>query len=130
MNLDLPPPNRAIGWYRLMLWMMPTVIFYTTAIGLSLLGWGWAVRHGRLSYGMPICILVTLVSAIVTGILEARLSYQQRRVTPGSRRANVAVDTFHFVAAQVFIIPAIGFLYVMFAGLIFTALAVLITLWV
>ena len=129
MNEILPPPNRAIRWYRLMLWMMPTCIFYTMGMGLSMLGSGWALRHGMLSYGVLICILVTLVSAMAIGSLDARLSYQQREVTPGSRRANVALDTFHFVAAQVFIIPAIGFLYGMFAGLIFRVLAALVFLW-
>lgn len=28
-----PPPNRAIGWYRFMLWLMPTCVAITTAIG-------------------------------------------------------------------------------------------------
>ena len=118
MNEILPPPNRAIRWYRLMLWMMPTVIFYTIGMGLSMLGSGWALRHGMLSYGMLICSLVILVSAIAIGSLDARLCYQQRRVTPGSRQANVVWDTFHFVVGQVLIIPAMGAVFQALAALL------------
>ncbi|MEK7951394.1 hypothetical protein [Luteolibacter soli] len=99
--------------------MMPTVIFATTGFGLSLLGSGSVLRQGMLDYGMLACILVTLVSAIAIGSLDARLRCQQRKVKLDAPRANLAVETFNFVVAQVFVIPGLLFLYMVFAGLVF-----------
>ena len=34
MNAGPPPSDHAIGWYRRMLWMMPTCIAITSVYGL------------------------------------------------------------------------------------------------
>lgn len=60
MNSEVPPPNRAIGWYRFMLWMMPTCIAITTAVGID-----WLADRLRFG-GYPSLVLWFVLNVAAT----------------------------------------------------------------
>ena len=95
-----PPPNRAIGWYRFMLWMMPTCVAITSAIGL-----GWLVNVLRLRGG-ELLILVWLVFNIAAatgiGIFEAKL---ERSPRPGQVVQPESAKVVKFVMLQFLVVP-------------------------
>jgi magnesium-transporting ATPase (P-type) len=104
MNEIPPPPNRAIGWYRFMLWVMPTCVAITSAFGL-----GWLAGHLRsLNDNSLIWIWVVLniVAAIGIGIFQARLESPNLRRRDGSVRPARVVS---FVMLQFIIVPVLSF---------------------
>lgn len=104
MNPDLPPPNRAIGWYRFMLWMMPTCIALTTAYGF----W-WLTSVSRLRFDPNPTLIgwfaLNTLSTIGIGIFEAKLRNQSE--SPSLFEFKPRVILFAFL--QLFIIPALSF---------------------
>ncbi len=98
MNPDLPPPNRALGWYRFMLWMMPTCIAITTAFGIDWLGYGLGHRDDLL---VVIGFALNLASTIGIGIFESRF----HRHWDGSVERPGAAGVVKFVLLQFIIVP-------------------------
>jgi hypothetical protein len=113
MNPGFPPPNRAIGWYRFMLWMMPTCIALTTAYGF----W-WLTSVSRFRFHPdPALIGWMILNALATvgiGIFEARLRDQSE--PPMLLGFKSRVILFFFL--QLFIIPALS-LALFFAACLF-----------
>lgn len=102
MNPDFPPPNRAIGWYRFMLWMMPTCIALTTAFGL-----GWLQSVVRIHPDLQIVgwFVVNTLATVGIAIFEAKL--RSRPDLPVSLKTDSGV--IRFVLLQILIIPAMSF---------------------
>jgi hypothetical protein len=90
---DALPPNSAIGWYRFVLWLMPTCVAYTAAIAMT-----W-LDH----WHTEVLLLVTVSSTAAIGIFEARLRIASGRLAVENR----PVAVLRFVLFQVFIIPAL-----------------------
>lgn len=95
MDDDLPPPNRAIVWYRVMLWLMPTCIAGTTALGSI-----WLAEAMGLRLVLPILLWVALnfATTFALGVFESRLHYP-----PPLHRVDSAAN---FVYIQFFIVSA------------------------
>ena len=70
MNPDLPPPNRAIGWYRFMLWMMPTCIALTSVFGL---GWLTSVIRANGQLMLIGWFAFNLLATLGIGFFEVNL---------------------------------------------------------
>jgi ABC-type enterobactin transport system permease subunit len=104
MNPDLPPPNRAIGWYRFMLWMMPACIAVTTAFGFGWLASALRIRLDRDFMAMGWFAINTL-STIGIAIFEAKLRSQSDAPVLLGFKSRV----IGFVLAQLLIIPAVTF---------------------
>lgn len=113
MNPDLPPPNRAIGWYRFMLWMMPTCIALTTAYGF----W-WLTSFSRFGFDPDLALIgwlaLNTLSTISIGFFEAKLRNQSE--PPPLLEFKFRVTLFSFL--QLFIIPVVS-LALLFAACIF-----------
>jgi hypothetical protein len=104
MNEGLPPPdNRAIGWYRFMLWMMPTCVAITSAFGI-----GWLANLLRLRGG-ELLILVWFVfniaAAIGVGIFEVKLESPRWRRSDGRLKPS---RVLYFVLLQFIIVPVMS----------------------
>lgn len=97
MNDDLPPPNRGIIWYRVMLWLMPTCIAGTTAIAGTLLGF---------SGELPLIIwtLLNVASIFGVGVFEAKLKSRPNRV----ETFNTDLGVIRFFLLQLLIIPSLS----------------------
>lgn len=113
MNPDLPPPNRAIGWYRFMLWMMPTCIALTTAYAF----W-WLTSVSRFRFDPDLSLIgwfaLNTLSTAAIGFFEAKLRNQSE--PPSIFEIKPRVILFSFL--QVFIIPALS-LALLFAACLF-----------
>lgn len=95
MNDDQPPPNRAIVWYRAMLWLMPTCIAGTTALGYI----GLAEAVGlRWAFSTPLWVAFNFAATFGLGIFESHLRYP-----PPAHRVDSAAN---FVYIQFFIVSA------------------------
>ena len=100
MNSDLPPPNRAIGWYRFMLWVMPTCVAITTALGIIWLG-SAVVRSLQSQTGVLVWFVVNIASTFVIGAFEARF----HRAQQGSSKKASLDRVARFVATQILLVP-------------------------
>jgi hypothetical protein len=113
MNPEFPPPNRAIGWYRFMLWMMPTCIALTTAFGF-----GWLSSFVRV-HSDPIVggwFVLNTLATVGIAIFEAKLRSRPDR--PVSLKNDAGV--IRFVLLQLLIIPALSFA-IFFSACLFLA---------
>lgn len=95
------PPNRAIGWYRFMLWMMPTCIALTTAYAFSWLSSVVRVHSNLLVIGW---IILNTLATVGIAIFEAKLRNQCD--PPVLLEFEFRVILFFFV--QLLIIPALS----------------------
>ena len=113
MSPDFPPPNRAIGWYRFMLWSMPTCIALTTAYGF----W-WLTSVSRFRFDPDPTLIgwlaLNTLSTISIGIFEAKLRNQSE--PPSLFESKSRVILFSFL--QIFIIPTLS-LALLFAACLF-----------
>lgn len=101
MNPDLPPPNRAIGWYRFMLWMMPTCIAVTTVFGFGWIESVVRVPSGLLRDGW---FVFNLLAAVGIGCFDAKLGDSQSGASRPTRTRVV-----RFVLLQCLIVPSLCF---------------------
>jgi len=111
MNPDLPPPNRAIGWYRFMLWMMPTCIALTTACGF-----GWLASAMRLPYHnlmLYAWFFFNIATTVGIGCFEVKL-----RNSDPSLRIRTRAGVIGFFLLQFLIIPVFSFV-IFFAACLF-----------
>jgi len=98
MNGNLPPPNRALGWYRFMLWMMPAFVVVVTAWGME-----WLSSEMDWEGYLPglFCVVVNIATTLGIGFFES-----QFHRPPSSRPADAAAI---FTALQILVIPAVLF---------------------
>jgi hypothetical protein len=112
---NLPPPNRAIGWYRFMLWMMPTAVAITSAIGIGSLS-NWMRWRGDLP--LLLWFVVNIAAAIGIGIFEVKLERPSR---PGQVVQPESSKVVKFVMLQFLVVPVmscvIAFGYCLLGGL-------------
>lgn len=101
MNPDLPPPNRASGWYRFMLWMMPTCIALTTAFGF---GWLTTIVRFDPNFLLFGWFLFNTLSTLGIGYFEVNLRNYDPSLSIGTRSGMVG-----FFFLQILIVPAISF---------------------
>jgi len=110
MTPDLTPPNRAIGWYRFMLWMMPTCIALTTIFGFA---WLSSVVRFPLGLMWTGWFIFNILATLGIGYFEVKL----RNSDP-----SIAIETRsgvgRFFALQFLIIPALSFA-LLFAACLF-----------
>ncbi|MEK7951396.1 hypothetical protein [Luteolibacter soli] len=101
MNENLPPPNRAIGWYRFIVWLLPSLVVpVLIALGL-VIGGGIGASA---AVGGGLFVLNSL------GHLDARLSCHQRRVSPESPEAGRGWTLATYLILQiVVIVPVMTF---------------------
>ena len=97
------PPNRAIGWYRFMLWMMPTCIALTTAYGFWLL-----TLVSRFHFDPDFIVIgwfgLNISSTVGIAIFEAKLRNQSEPPMLLGFKARV----FLFFLLQILMIPAMS----------------------
>jgi hypothetical protein len=103
MNENLPP-NRAIGWYRFMLWMMPTCVAITSAFGFAWLSDLLRFRAGDLL--IATWFVLNIAAAIGIGIFQARLGCPNLRHRDGRPTTGQVVS---FVMLQFLIVPVLTF---------------------
>ncbi|MEK7951395.1 hypothetical protein [Luteolibacter soli] len=95
-----PPPNRAIGWYRFVLWMMPTCVAITSAIGL-----GWLANVTRFRGGdllVLVWFVFNIAAATGIGFFEAKL---ERSPRPGRAAQSESAKVVKFVSLQFIVVP-------------------------
>lgn len=102
MKPDLPPPNRAIGWYRFMLWMMPTCFALTTLFGV-----GWLNTIVRIDSDLMVIgwFGLNVSSTVGIAVFEAKLRNQSGPPVLLGFKARVIL----FFLLQLLIIPAMTF---------------------
>jgi len=96
-------PNRAIRWYRFMLWMMPTCIALTTAFLID-----WLCREFQIgNRSLPIILwwALNILSTIGIGIFESRFD----RTPAHPALSKQTPRALRFVLLQFFIVPLISF---------------------
>ncbi|RYD62703.1 MAG: hypothetical protein EOP83_13920 [Verrucomicrobiaceae bacterium] len=97
------PPNRAIEWYRFLLWMMPTCVALTTIVGFAWLVEELGFRQSGVVWG---CWWVfNIAAAIGAGIFDLKLAH------PRWKKEAVRVEpvkVLTFVVLQAFIVPLLG----------------------
>ncbi|MCW1925824.1 hypothetical protein OKA05_24915 [Luteolibacter arcticus] len=93
---DSLPPNRAIGWYRFVLWLMPTCVAITAAIGLA-----WLLGVDKLA--IVLWLIVTVGSTVAIGMFEARLQVASGRI--GAEDQSAAI--LRFALLQVVLVPVL-----------------------
>lgn len=98
MNPDLPAQNRAIGWYRFMLWMLPWSIAAPTCFGAVWLESRYGGSGGAWLAGW---LVVSLSATAGIGALDDRLKASQKGKVAPVARGNV----LRFMFLQIFIIP-------------------------
>jgi len=96
MNENLPPPNRALAWYRFMLWMMPACVAMMTAYGI---GWLIFEMGWRRDLAILLWFMLNIATTIGIGFFES-----QFHRTSSSEPANSAAI---FTALQILVIPAV-----------------------
>jgi nitrate reductase NapE component len=103
MTPNLPPPNRAIGWYRFMLWVMPTCVAITSAFGLE-----WLSNHLIFFRGDRLLVVwwvFNIAAAIGIGIFEVKLN----RPLPGQQEVRLdPAKVVKFVVLQFVIVPVLS----------------------
>ena len=96
MNPDLSPPSRALGWQRLVLWLMPT--------GISV---AFLFADGSLLPSLsPEGILIIAIG--ITGCLgyyDALLALQKRQISGASPKDNIPRKVVIFTLLQFLIVP-------------------------
>lgn len=113
MNPNFPPPNRAIGWYRFMLWMMPTCIALATAFGVGWLASGVRSTHdGLLLYGW---FFLNILTTLGLGLFEVKL-----RNSHPSLAIETRLGVARFFMLQFLIVPALS-LALLFSAWLFAA---------
>jgi len=95
MNENLPPPNRALGWYRFMLWMMPAFVVIGTGIGLS---WLDSLMSSKWEFLPLFLFFLNLGATAGIGFFESQL---HRPPSP-----KPAASAARFTALQILILPA------------------------
>jgi hypothetical protein len=110
MNRDLPPPNRAIGWYRFMLWMMPTCIAITTLFGIA---WLASVVQIHTDFWVIVWFIFNILATLGIGYFEVKL-----RNSDPSRSIETRTGVARFFMQQFLIIPALSFA-LLFAACLF-----------
>ena len=101
MNQDLPPPNRAIGWYRFIVWVMPTCVALTTAPGFIWL-------NSKLRWNGDLLVLgwfvINTVAIVGLAVFDAKL--RNRPDHPVSLKTDAGVVRFFLL--QLLIIPLLS----------------------
>lgn len=96
MSENLPPPNRALGWYRFLLWVMPSCVAITSAVAFSWLagriGWQAKPFDGR-------WLAFNFVATLGIGMFESMRRPREAR--------EIFMATATFVFLQLFITPTI-----------------------
>jgi hypothetical protein len=103
MNGEPPPSNRAIGWYRFMLWVMPTCVAIMSIYGFGWLAAEMGFRHFGLFWG--IWWVFNIAAAIGVGIFQAKLESPRWRGRDGRLRASRVAN---FVMLQFVIVPVLS----------------------
>jgi hypothetical protein len=101
MNESLPPPNRAIGWYRFMLWVMPTCVALTTAFGSVWASGMWGVNVDLLVLGW---FVLNSLATVGLAVFEAKL--RNRPDGPVSLKTDAGVIRFFLL--QILIVPSLS----------------------
>ncbi|MEK7951397.1 hypothetical protein WKV53_12850 [Luteolibacter sp. Y139] len=106
MSPYLPPPNRAIVWYRRMVWMMPTCVVVTSSVAGMWLApkFGWWVKLLLWPWW-----LFNIAFAFALGFFEYKLRPTQVGEAVGSMVTFVMVQ-FMFVPANLAAFAAIWLL--------------------
>jgi hypothetical protein len=96
-----PPPNRAIGWYRFMLWMMPTCSALTMAVGFIWLTVTQGVNTNLLVLGW---FVLNTITTVAIAIFEAKLRSRPDR--PVSLKTDAGLIRFFLL--QLLIVPVLS----------------------
>ena len=96
MSPDVPPPNRAIGWHRLIVWLMPT------GMSVSLLFAGEVLPPSLPPEGF---LLIALGFTGGLGYYDALLARQQRQIPGTSPNDNIPRKVVLFTLMQFLIVP-------------------------
>jgi len=98
MNQDLlpPPPNHAIGWYRFIVWLLPSLILPVLIflVGLGIAG----------DAAIAEVVVSGAAVLIACGQLDARLSCHQRGVLPKSPQAGQGWKLATYLMLQIIVI--------------------------
>jgi cytochrome bd-type quinol oxidase subunit 1 len=110
-KFEKPPTNRAKAWFRLGLWIVPTVFAYASGAGLE-----WIKsRFQSADSVFPVSIWIALIAGFVlgTGWIKARLN-RRPRTYPNA----FSDEVLFFFLAQVVLIPLLMMLILFCACLI------------
>ncbi|WP_193212638.1 hypothetical protein [Luteolibacter marinus] len=98
MTDDPPSANRALGWYRFVLWCLPWSVAVITWIGVAWLG---AKFRGLEQLLSGVWLMGNLAATVGIGALDDRVKSSLLRETRPVNRANVA----NFVFVQILLVP-------------------------
>jgi hypothetical protein len=102
MNEISPPPNRALGWYRFIVWVMPTCVALTTALGCI-----WLTSQLRWKGDLLVLgwFVVNTLAIVGLAIFDAKL--RNRPDNPVSLKTDAVMIRFFLL--QLLIIPSLSF---------------------
>lgn len=93
-----PPANRAQAWFRVLLWLVPTVFAYASIVGV-----GWMsdrLLQSASIIRVPAVILLNAGFVLGTGWFKAHLNGRRRNHPNG-----FSDEVLIFFLAQIFLIP-------------------------
>ena len=112
---DAPPPNQAMEYYRLLIWLMPTCVAITTLVGCVPVRFWLSLATGQ---ALLLWLAVNLAATIVLGIFHAKLKLSSPNEGEVAPRLD-PVDVVTFVVIQVFLVPFLTYvmsIFLMVAG--------------
>lgn len=98
MNPDLPPPNRAIGWYRFIVWAMPT------CVSVALL---FVMETSSLRVSPAGALFLAMGATCSLGYFDALLGLQQRGIPRDSPESHIPRRVVIFTLLQILIVPVL-----------------------
>jgi hypothetical protein len=110
MTPDQPPPNRAVGCYRMVIWLMPTSVAISCMFAID-----WIHRWSsmELDRAAGISIGLTFFSMIVLGWIEPKFD----RRWDGQSERSIPTAVMRFFLLQMIIVPFV-LLVVMFGAIL------------
>ena len=112
MTPDQPPPNRAIGWYRMVIWLMPTSVAISCMFAID---WIRRWTSMELDRAAGISVGLTFFSVIVLGWIEPKFD----RRWDGQSERSTPTAVMRFFLLQMIIVPFVLLVVIFGAILIF-----------
>lgn len=103
------PQRRPHGCFRVLVWCMPTFLFYACFIGVTFLTYNF-YRQGSQTLGGVVFLALAIGLTYGVGCFDAIFSQSTVVAQSDQRRKLILVHAARFTAWQILLVPAISFL--------------------
>lgn len=99
------PGNKAIAILRIFLWLMPA--FFIPIAAFLIVYFHNAARFPNEEILLGITFILVIIATAAVGYFDQRLKLMQEKIAPPHNQKQIALWTFVFVLAQIFIAPSL-----------------------